>query len=271
MVAITLNEDKNTLPTALIFDVPIFSGHYSTLLKKVHDHLLSRRKEPMWWLTTPNAEQIVLAGHDDVFRSCLTSSTLAIPDGASLVISSWLLAMRGGYTASIRERISGVDLMADLVAMGAEQGKKVMLLGGKAATAERATAVVRSQYSGVSVEQDPGAVDIRQETKAEKQRVMGKIRAFKPDMLFVGYGAPWQEQWIADNCLELSKNGVKIVMGVGGAFAMIAGTLKRAPVWMREAGLEWLWRLVQEPWRWKRQARLFTYWGMVGRELFRVY
>ena len=106
---------------------------------------------------------------------------------------------------------------------------------------------------------DPGATDISKETEAEAGAVIKKINDLGTDILFVAYGAPWQERWVIGHRKELEKAGVRVAMVVGGAFDMVAGKVARAPLGWRKVGLEWLWRLVKEPWRIKRQLRLVRF------------
>ena len=101
----------------------------------------------------------------------------------------------------------------------------------------------------------------------KKERIIKKINRFKPHFLFVAYGAPWQEYWIAENLPNLK---VKVAMGVGGAFDYISGIIKRAPHWVRQANLEWLFRLICQPWRFKRQLKgvRFIYQAFINQSHF---
>lgn len=108
-----------------------------------------------------------------------------------------------------------------------------------------------------------GTQDISKETKEERKRVINKINDFRPHLLFVAYGAPYQELWIAKN-LPLLR--ARVAMGVGGAFDYLAGKVPRAPKWIRNMGLEWLYRLIREPWRLKRQLALVKFIWLVLNE-----
>ena len=101
---------------------------------------------------------------------------------------------------------------------------------------------------------DNGEVDIKNPQR--NNEVVAKINKFKPDILLVAYGAPWQEKWISANLGELK---AKVVMGVGGTFDYLTGRAKLPPRWMEKLGLEWLWRLILEPWRWRRQVNLVRF------------
>jgi N-acetylglucosaminyldiphosphoundecaprenol N-acetyl-beta-D-mannosaminyltransferase len=100
----------------------------------------------------------------------------------------------------------------------------------------------------------------------DEEEVIGRVRATAPDLLFVAYGVPTEEKWIARNRDRL---GVPVMVGVGGAFDFVAGVTKRAPAWMRRLGLEWFHRLVREPWRWRRQLALPRFAVLVLRQWLR--
>jgi len=185
-------------------------------------------------IVTVNPEFAVAAARNPRFREVLWTSDLALADGMGMVLAArWLLGKR-------IERVTGVDLMADLARIAAERGNAVFFLGGQGGCAKKAAGVMRSRYPGLSVagwseEDDPSRIDIKDAS-----------------IIFVAFGAPKQELWIADNLSKFP--GIRIAMGVGGAFDMIAGKTPRAPHRLRSAGFEWLWRLFIEPGRWRRIA-----------------
>ena len=185
-------------------------------------------------ITTPNPEQVVLAQKDDEFRQILNNSDLAICDGVGLALVS-------GIT-----RLSGTDLMLALCQKAKQKKWRVFLLGGKPGVAKLVASSLNASY-------DSGAIDISRETGEERKRIIKKINACKPHLLFVAYGAPYQEKWIARNLSQLK---VGMAMGVGGSFDYLAGKVWRAPEIIRSIGLEWLWRLTHQPWRLKRQLSL---------------
>ncbi len=160
-------------------------------------------------------------------------------------------------------RLSGTDLMLDLCRLAVERGWKVMLIGGRKGIAALAAEKIKNlksqnqnynkKFEIVGIE---GSRDIKNETDQEKQKIIKKINQFAPHLLFVAYGAPWQEKWIARN---LSKIKVNIAMGVGGAFDYFSGRVRRAPNFVRKIGIEWLWRLFSQPWRLKRQLALLRF------------
>lgn len=204
-------------------------------------------------ITTPNPEQIIIAQEDREFKRIINASDLSIPDGIGLVLAA---RIKNGLFNSSFKRISGVDLMLALCDLAEKEDLKVFLLGGKNNAAQKAKKQLKLSNKDLQVGYFKGAEEIKKETKKEKARTIKKINEFKPDFLFVAYGAPYQEKWIAKNLKELD---VKIAMGIGGAFDYISGNVKRAPVFVRKIGMEWLWRLFLQPWRWKRQLRLIKF------------
>jgi N-acetylglucosaminyldiphosphoundecaprenol N-acetyl-beta-D-mannosaminyltransferase len=129
---------------------------------------------------------------------------------------------------------------------------RLYFLGAAHGVAEQAAAVLRAKYPALQVVGTyPGSP-----APAEDEAIVARVRAARPDALFVAYGAPQQDKWIARNAARL---GVPLLMGVGGTFDFIAGTVPRAPRWMRRAGIEWLYRLMLQPWRWKRQVAIWQF------------
>jgi N-acetylglucosaminyldiphosphoundecaprenol N-acetyl-beta-D-mannosaminyltransferase len=209
----------------------------------------------------------MLAQSDDAFRSIVNMFTYKLPDGAGLVWGLKWLAGRQGRRLDLK-RIAGADLALDLVKVCLENNKRVFLLGGKPGVAGMAARFLPLPFTKGEVrrgliESYLGSVDIKNETEPERKNTLDRISAFKPALLLVAFGAPYQEKWIGKNRKELEQAGVKVAMVVGGTFDYWTGTVKRAPQWMQQAGLEWFWRLVLEPWRIKRQMALVRFVGLV--------
>jgi N-acetylglucosaminyldiphosphoundecaprenol N-acetyl-beta-D-mannosaminyltransferase len=160
--------------------------------------------------------------------------------------------------------MTGVDVAEEVALQTLQQGKKVFLLGGhtSAASAAERFKILDIRFKEL-IGFDEGVKDIRNEKHEERRKILEKIANFRPHLLLVAYGAPWQEWWVTANREVLGKAGVRVVMVVGGAFDMWAGKTPRAPILLRKAGLEWLWRLILEPWRIKRQLKLIKFIWMV--------
>jgi N-acetylglucosaminyldiphosphoundecaprenol N-acetyl-beta-D-mannosaminyltransferase len=175
------------------------------------------------------------------FRAILNAADLVLPDGMPLV---WL-GRRHGH--ALKRRVYGPELMETFCRLTGDRYQH-FLYGGAAGVPERLAKVLEQRYGNrvVGVCSPP----FRAQTEAEKAEVVARIRAADPDVVWVGLSTPKQERWMAEFRDRL---GVTILVGVGAAFDFHIGRVKQAPPWMRERGLEWLFRLIQEPRRlWKR-------------------
>lgn len=212
---------------------------------------------------TPNPEQIMLAQRDPVFASALHDATVLVPDGVGLIIASRLLSFFGKATA-LSQRISGIDLFQELVARYPKTSCAV--IGGT--PNENPATVEQLSVNGQSLPWIAGYANVAAPTESEEEHIEKFLRRTKPEVLFVAFGAPYQELWSLRHRALLNTLGVKVVLVVGGAVDVFSGKLKRAPKVLRLLGLEWLFRLVQEPWRWKRQLNLIHFIGLTVRTLF---
>jgi N-acetylglucosaminyldiphosphoundecaprenol N-acetyl-beta-D-mannosaminyltransferase len=194
-------------------------------------------------IVTVNAEYVVRAKHDARFARILEEADLATPDGAGVV---WAMRRQG---ADQRSRVGGADLIWSLADLAQQEGLRVYFLGGRDDVARRAAECLRQSLPALQV---AGAYS-GSPAPQEEASIVHLIRQSRAHILFVAFGAPEQDLWIARN---LRPTDVSVAIGVGGSFDYLAGTARRAPAWMRERGLEWLWRLVRQPWRWRRMLAL---------------
>ena len=194
-------------------------------------------------VVTVNPEFVMAAQQDTLFRVTLDEADLAVPDGAGLLWASRVLQK------PLRERVAGSDVVPRLAELSARDGYRLYLLGAAPRVAERTASVLASQHPGVVIVGTYAGSPAPEEEDA----IVARVRAASPDILLVAYGAPKQDLWIRRN---LSRLATPVCMGVGGAFDFVAGVTRRAPMWMRRAGLEWLHRLIHEPWRWRRMLAL---------------
>ncbi|MBI3305258.1 WecB/TagA/CpsF family glycosyltransferase [Candidatus Parcubacteria bacterium] len=178
-------------------------------------------------MVTPNPEMILAAQKDARLKEIIKQADLAAPDGRGVV---WALRRKG----IAAERITGVDLVLDICALAAKMGRSVFFIGGRGGAAATTAAKIKMRFPALIV---AGA--------SEDEQNWELVKNARPDIVFVALGVPKQEYWIADNLAQLPT--VKLAMGVGGSFDILSGRLPRAPVWLRRAGLEWLWRLTVEP------------------------
>lgn len=207
-------------------------------------------------VVTVNPEYLVMARENGPFREVLQKADLALADGAGLAWAAWFLGR------PLVERIPGVDLVRALASLSAQRGYRLFLLGAAPGVAEAAARVLAVENSGLTVV----GCYAGSPTLAEEEAIVARVRQASPHILLVAYGAPAQDLWIHRQRASL---GVPLALGVGGAFDYISGRVKRAPLWMRRLGLEWLYRLYQEPWRWRRMLRLPRFVGLVLVERFR--
>lgn len=208
---------------------------------------------PSHQVVTVNPEFVMTARRNPAFRQVLNQADLALPDGIGLVWAARLLYERG----ALPERVAGVDMVERLAEASARRGWRLYFLGAAEGVADRAAQVLAHRYPGLSV---AGAF-AGSPAEAEAEALIARVRAARPDILFVAYGAPAQDMWIARHRDKLQ---VPVAMGVGGAFDFIAGVARRAPRWVQQAGLEWLHRLICQPWRWRRMTALPRFAALVA-------
>lgn len=189
---------------------------------------------------TANPELIYATGKDARLKQLVNSAQIVTPDGVGVV---WA-AKHLGY--QVAERVTGIDLVEALFPVAAEKGWRVFLLGSKPGVAELAAHKVEEKHPGFAWQAEHGYFN-----REEEPALLEKIREFKPDLFLVGLGAPWQEFWIFSHM-----NLGTVTIGVGGSFDALAGLNKRAPLWIRDLRLEWLYRLVRQPQRFRRQLVL---------------
>lgn len=195
---------------------------------------------------TPNAEMIYRAAADPTLSATLNAGDVNVPDGVGTV---WAARVQG---TPLPERVAGIDLGDAAMAAAARQGLSVFLLGGKPGVAERAAMQLRQKHPGLII---AGTHHGYFETEGKQnQHVINSIRSASPALLIVCLGFPRQEHWILANRRHL--DGVRVAMALGGSLDVWSGDVRRAPVIVREIGLEWLWRVVSSPSRIKRAMAL---------------
>ena len=206
---------------------------------------MAQKTERPRYVCTGNLDHLVTLKSDPEFRAIYENSDLTLADGKPVVLLSHL---SGGEP--LRERVTGSDLFWELARASSATGLRLFFLGGAAGAAKQAEEAVLRRYPTAVV---CGTYCPPRElfgTEAEQGRIRERVRASEADILLVGFGAPKQEKWIAANKDLLS---VPVSIGVGGSFEMASGLVRRAPVWMQDAGLEWAYRFLQEPSRlWQR-------------------
>lgn len=218
-------------------------------------HLFERflREDAHRLIFTVDASSIYMSTYRDDVRDVFNRADLITPDGAGVV---WAARHKG---VPIPERVSGVDLVKHLFALSARTGGRLYLLGAAPGVAEKAAERLTKQFPGsIVVGTHDGYF-----TKEQEPRLVAQIAAAKPDVLLVAMGVPRQELFILDHRDQI---GAKINMGVGGSFDVYSGVAKRAPVWVQRIHCEWLFRLLQDPKKFRRILMLPKFWLAVRRE-----
>lgn len=222
----------------------------SQALKKVAFFLTQNNQH---LIVTLNPEMAVNAQKDSSFKRILNQASLVLNDGVGISLAGWFLKR-------VRiPRVPGVDFVKTLCQFSAEKGLRIFLFGGQKKVVKKAAQVLEAEMPGLKIAGAlPGEIPEIRALSPYSNRIQDylfpkinqKINRVHPDILLVGLGSPKQEKWIWANLKKMP--GVKIAMGVGGSFDILAGETKPAPNIMRRWGLEWLWRFFWQPWRYKR-------------------
>jgi N-acetylglucosaminyldiphosphoundecaprenol N-acetyl-beta-D-mannosaminyltransferase len=190
-------------------------------------------------ICTANPEFVMTAQRDREFFRLLNQADLVIPDGVGLL---WAARQQGAH---LPERVAGSDLIYRVAEVAARHGWRLYFLGAAEGVAQRAAEILLAKYPGwVLAGAFAGSPRLE-----ENALLVTKVKAARPDVLMVAYGAPAQDKWVARNLKELD---VPVSLGVGGSFDFVAGVVPRAPAWLQHLSLEWLYRLWKQPWRLRR-------------------
>ena len=209
---------------------------FDRVIKKLVEHI-HFKKYPAY-VVTPNAQHIVIFQNDPEFQKIYDRALLSVPDGVSLLWAAKLM------NTPLEGRVNGTDLVEKLCAVSVKEQFKIFFLGGRPQAANIAAQIMYNRYPQLKVIDTYCPPYNFENNKAEIQKIEEIIKMAAPDILFVGLGAPKQEKWIANFYQKLN---VPISIGIGGSFELISGMVNRAPQWMQQAGLEWLFRLIVEP------------------------
>lgn len=200
-------------------------------------------KTGKFYIVTPNPEILVFASASKAYQSLLNGASVSLPDGIGVLIAGKM------QKKQIKARITGVDFMLELCREASKQGFTIGLLGGRGGVAERTSECLAQKHPGLRI------------VFTGEEFPIGFVPHI--DILFVAYGAPMQEEWIAKNLPNIK---VTLAMGVGGAFDYVSGKVSRAPKLVRSIGMEWAYRLARQPWRIKRQMALPVFVAKVLKE-----
>lgn len=207
-----------------------------------------------WWeedaekslrqICTVNPEFVMQARQDGAFMSVLHGADLCVPDGVGLVYASrWM-------GNPLTERVAGSELVYHVADLCAKHGKSLFLLGAAEGVAAEAAEILQVLNPSLNI----AGTFSGSPAGAENDPLVNMINQSAADVLFVAFGAPKQDKWIARNKAAL--HTVQLGIGIGGSLDFISGRSVRAPQWVQRLGLEWLHRLIKEPWRWRRMLAL---------------
>jgi N-acetylglucosaminyldiphosphoundecaprenol N-acetyl-beta-D-mannosaminyltransferase len=188
-------------------------------------------------IATANADFIANSVSDEELREVLNRCDVVLPDGMPLVWASRLLGVRVG------ERVAGADLVPRLTKLSAERGYRIFLLGASEESSAGTAAWMQKSFPSVCIA-GRYSPRIQPLEEMDHEYMLACIEAARPDILLVAFGNPKQEKWIA---MHRNRLKVPVCIGVGGSFEFLSGRIRRAPVWMQQNGLEWLYRTIQEP------------------------
>ena len=234
-----------------ILGLPIQNVTMSEAVNDVYGFFAARESKIV---VTPNAEILQMYTNDPAMKEALGRADYIVPDGIGILMAAKRLG------TPLKEKVAGVELSRNLLEKAAKEGGNVYLLGAKPGIAAEAKRCLEEEIPGISI---VGARDGYFKPEDEPA-IVEEINGLDVDMLFVCLGAPKQERWMADHQGKIQG----FMVGVGAAFDYLAGNIRRAPQWMQQSNLEWFYRLVKEPWRFKRMLRLPKFlWAVVCRRI----
>lgn len=246
-----------------IFEILIPTESKLDILYKIKKYF--KNPQGFFHIISLNPENLILANECKNFKKVIETAQLKIIDGIGIILAGKILKIKVG------ERIPGVDLMKELIEIANEMRLRVLLIGGRGNLADSLANCYQKKYPKAKFKGIEGIKNIKNNNKkvikAEEEVIFSIVSDFKPHLVLVAFGSPYQELWI-----ERHKDKFKncIVMGVGGAFDFLGGRVPRAPVFLRKLGLEWFFRLIIQPWRWRRQVRLIKFLWLIVKDKLKV-
>ena len=245
-----------------ILDIKVNEITTKEVLEKIKSFLLSDRQH---YIVTLNPEMVVEAQKNNHFKKIINEADIVIPDGTGILFANKFLNHK-----TLPKKITGVDLVYEICEAEFIKDKKIYLLGAGEGIAEKTAEVLSKKYDCLNIadaELGISNFEFRIWNKSQNSKfkiqnsdndkfhelneeLIQRINKALPDIIFVAFGAPKQEEWIYENLKKMPS--VRLAIGVGGSFDFISGKVKRAPLILQKLGLEWLWRLILEPRRIKR-------------------
>ncbi|ARI76230.1 WecB/TagA/CpsF family glycosyltransferase [Halobacillus mangrovi] len=223
-----------------IMGVPLSHIDHKTLVKQLDEHVMLEEKS---FVITVNPEIVMRANEDTAYMNHLHKANYITADGIGIIRASQLLK------DPLPERVTGYDLMIDLLSISNIKGYKIFLLGAHKDVLKRVETNLQHFYPDIQI---VGSHD-GYFNWDQSDEIVEQVKQADPDLTFVALGAPKQEQWISENIDQFNKG---VFLCVGGSFDVIAGDVKRAPATWRKYNVEWLYRLLKQPKRWRRMLAL---------------
>ncbi len=252
------NKSSNNLKPLVktdLFGVGVTNDYKENILEYITTFL--QKSSNKMYIVTPNPEIVVRANKESDFRQVLNQAQISLPDGVGLKIASYFFGKK------IKERVTGLDMMESICRVSNDWPITVGFLGGGPGVAERCAECLREKYPNLKVIFTAESIDKNEIEESKVSSINNGKQNTTIDVLFVAFGASKQEFFMAEN---LGKLPVRIMMGVGGAFDQIVNPSLRPPKIIDKIGLGWLYRLIRQPWRWKRQLALIEFVGLVIKE-----
>lgn len=227
-----------------VLDIPISITNYDEVLKKIKESIINNTK---FSIVSINLNKIILSNEDKTMKETIKSFDCFIPDGVSIVKNN----------EKIKERITGIDLFEKICENHKKLKAKIFLYGASNESVNNTKKILENKYKDINI------VGVENGYIKNNEELINKINCLKPNIVIVALGSPKQEKWIYLNKNKINAN---VFMGVGGAFDVIGGKVRRAPVVIRKIGLEWLYRIIREPKRMKQLPLQIKYWHILKKE-----
>ena len=220
-----------------VLGCPISNMSLDDFVSKAEEFISSKSPH---YIAMMNVAKLIKMRSDNQLAQSILAADLIGADGVPLV---WVSRLFG---TPLPGRVNGTDLMYRLLERGSEKRYRIFFFGAKEGVLQRVLQVIRQEYPGVQIAGSQHGYF----TPAEEVAIVNNIRLAKPDILLIAFGTPKKELWVKRH---LAAMGVPVIHGVGGSFDVLAGAVRRSPLWMQKSGLEWFFRLLQEPGRmWRR-------------------
>ena len=237
-----------------ILEISIPTETRTSILEKIFKYI--EKPNDFFHIVSLNPENLVVATENDLFKRVIETAQIKIIDGIGVVLAGRLFNLN-------LKRLTGVDLMKELIKVASNRRLRVLMIGGKENLADELVECYARKFPEAKFKGMQGIKNIKNSNHDEETNIFSIVAAYKPQLVFVAFGSPDQELWIERHRNEFSSC---ITMGVGGSFDYLSNNVKRAPVLIQKVGLEWLYRLVTQPWRWKRQLRLVKFIWLIIRQ-----